>query len=106
MLKISGTVLNWLQTYLLNRKQNTQLFGINSQEEVVLTGVPQGSILGPTLFLCYINDIYTVCKSSEMLLYADDTVYTRRYLTKSVSWICIILNKMFLECMIGVRKID
>ena len=78
MLKISGTVLNWLQTYLLNRKQNTQLFGINSQEEDVLTGVPQGSILGPTLFLCYINDIYTVCKSSEMLLYADDTVLYKK----------------------------
>ena len=78
MLKISGTVLDWLRTYLLNRKQSTQLFGINSQEKEVLTGVPQGSILGPTLFLCYINDICTVCKSSEMLLHADNTVLYKK----------------------------
>ena len=39
-LKISGIVLNWLKTYLENRNQNTQLFGINSKEEEVLTGVP------------------------------------------------------------------
>ena len=61
-LKITGNVLNWIKTYLLNRK----------------TGVPQGSVLGPTLFLCYINDICTVCKYSEMLLYADDTVLYKR----------------------------
>ena len=73
-LKITGNVLNWIKTYLLNRKQNTQLLGQSSLEEKVSTGVPQDSILGPTLFLCYINDICTVCKSSEMLLYADDTV--------------------------------
>ena len=73
-LKITGIVLKSLKTYLLNQKQSTQLFGKNSNEEGVLTGVPQGSILGPTLFFCYINDIYTVWKSSEMLLFADDTV--------------------------------
>ena len=77
-LKIVGNVLKWLKTYLLNRKQTTQLFGQISKEEEVLTGVPQGSILGPTLFLCYINDIFTVCKSSEMLLYADDTVIYKK----------------------------
>ena len=102
-LKITGNVLNWLETYLTNRNQNTQLFDQLSLEENVSTGVPQGSILGPTLFLCYINDICTVCKSSEMLLYADDTVLYKKI---SDFWTCIILNKMCCACMIGVRKID
>ena len=57
-----------------------------SNEEEVNTGVPQGSILGPLFFLCYINDITNVCKNSKILLYADDTVLyksisdTHRYL--------------------------
>ena len=51
---------------------------IGDLRPIALTGVPQGSILGPTLFLCYINDICAVCKSSKMMLYADDTVLYKR----------------------------
>ena len=66
--------LNWIKTYLTNRTQQTQIGNDLSTERPVNTGVPQGSILGPTFFLCYINDITDICYNSKILLYADDTV--------------------------------
>ena len=71
---INDLALNWVETYLTNRTQQTQIGSDLSNEREVLTGVPQGSILGPTFFLCYINDIIKTCKNSKILLYADDTV--------------------------------
>ena len=65
------------QRHLSNRTPTAQLFGRLSKQEIVSTGVPQRSILGPMIFSCYINDICSVCKKSKMLLYADDTVMYR-----------------------------
>ena len=71
---IKNLALDWVRTYLTNRTQQTQIGADLSNEREVKTGVPQGSILGPTFFLCYINDIIKVCRNSKILLYADDTV--------------------------------
>ena len=49
-----------------------------SNERAVETGVPQGSILGPIFFICYIDDIVDVCRNSKILLYADDTVMYKK----------------------------
>ena len=67
---ISST--DWFRSYLSDRSQCTQVSGIDSSFSEVTCGVPQGSILGPTLFLCYINDMADAlnCKLS---LYADDS---------------------------------
>ena len=69
---ISGSLLQWFTDYLHNRKQRVVLPGANSDWTSVNSGVPQGSILGPLLFLLYINDIVEDINSS-IRLFADDT---------------------------------
>jgi hypothetical protein len=62
----------WFASYLSNRKQFVSLQGANSEYAVIKRGVPQGSILGPLLFLLYINDLPEATKLF-ILLFADDT---------------------------------
>ena len=70
---LTQTPLKWFKSYLENRKQYTQINGVTSSLASIDTGVPQGSILGPLLFIIYINDIYTASPHFEAILYADDT---------------------------------
>ena len=65
-------LLNWFSSYLSNRRQRIVINGQTSECTYVLTGVPQGSILGPLLFLIYINDIVNELQAS-VRLFADDT---------------------------------
>ncbi len=69
---IGGNLLNWLQSYLSNRTQCVVINGSMSDKLQVSAGVPQGSILGPILFLIYINDL-TIGIQTEINLFADDT---------------------------------
>ena len=69
---ISGNLLNLLSNFLRNRKQRVVLNGQTSSWADVNAGVPQGSILGPLLFLMYINDLANGL-SSNTKLFADDT---------------------------------
>ena len=69
---ISGELYNLLENYLSNRSQRVLLNGQASSWRPVLAGVPQGSILGPLLFLIYINDLPNELKSNAKL-FADDT---------------------------------
>ena len=69
---ITGNLFSWLSSYLADRKQRVMIKGQFSNWENNSAGVPQGSILGPLLFLIYVNDI--VCDiESDILLFADDT---------------------------------
>ena len=70
---ILGKPLKLLESYLKNRSQRTEVDGVLSDEGTIIHGVPQSSVLGPLLFLLYINDI---CESSNIFkffLFADDT---------------------------------
>ena len=70
---ISGKTIQWIHSFLSERKQNVVLEGISSDDADVLSGVPQGSVLGPSLFLFYINDLPNFLVSN-IRLFADDTV--------------------------------
>ena len=70
---IRDTSLTWIESYLSNRKQSVKLNRVNSKYEQVSCGVPQGSILGPLLFIIYVNDMHVAVQSSIMHHFADDT---------------------------------
>ena len=72
--------VGWFESYLKNRLQVVTLDGVNSLPGNVQCGVPQGSILGPLLFLCYVNDMPISIKC-KLLLYADDSALLVSWLT-------------------------
>ena len=70
---IRGSTLGWFRSYLSERKQITFVNGVMSDPLPVNIGVPQGSVLGPLLFLIYVNDIGVVLEKNAIRLFADDT---------------------------------
>jgi hypothetical protein len=70
---IRGLPLSLIKDYLTNRSQCVSYNGVISTDLPIITGVPQGSILGPLLFILYINDIVNVSTLFQIFLFADDT---------------------------------
>ena len=69
---IRGVVNNWFESYLKGREQYVSVNGNYSSRKSIKYSVPQGSILGPLLFIIYINDLPNISQLARYILYADD----------------------------------
>ena len=70
---IRGVPLRWFTSYLTNRQQYVSIDGTESSKQTIKCGIPQGSSLGPLLFLLYINDIPNCSDKLSFRIFADDT---------------------------------
>jgi len=77
---VEATVAEWIKQFLTGRTQRVRVGKVLSDEVRVSSGVPQGSVLGPLLFLAYVNDIGRNTESN-IRLFADDCVIYRQILT-------------------------
>ena len=89
-LGVRGIILSWFENYLSNRKQYVSFNSHNSSRSNISCGVPQGSILGPLLFLIYMNDITNSSQLLNFILFADDTNIF--YSHKSINTLINTLN--------------
>ena len=91
-----GVVLEWFKSYLSNRKQFVSYDSHESQLKDIMCGVPQGSILGPLLFILYVNDITNTTNVLDFTLFADDTtlLYSHKDIASQINMINEELDKV------------
>ena len=86
---------DWFSSYLSNRTQSTQIGSVVSSKERIVCGVPQVFVLGPFLFLIYVNDMYRSSQKLDFYLFADDT--NLLYAEKDLKKLEIVTNEELLK---------
>ena len=104
--KIRGLALDWIKSYLANRSRFVCYNNCNSELKNIKCGVPQGTILGPVLFILYINDMCELSKLLNIILFADDTSIF--YSTRNIVDIaCTVNNELEkLDIWFRVKKLS
>ena len=92
---IRGIINDWFSSYLSIRMQSTQIGAIVSSKEKTVCSVPQGSVLGPLLFLIYVNDMHRSSKKFDFYLFADDTKLL--YAEKDLNKLEVVVNEGLLK---------
>ena len=102
---IRGTALNWFCTYLSGRTQPITIEDVTSDAVPLATGVPQGSVLGPILFLIYIQPLSEIISGHNISrhCYADDTQLYTIFSLKDDSGLQTAISKLE-QCILDVRK--
>lgn len=103
---ITGPALTLLRSFLLNRQQVVSISTATSPPVIINRGVPQGSILGPLLFLIYINDLPLCLRTSQCILYADDTTILNSHHNTSSLIQMIQTDLLLLERWCSVNKLS
>ena len=86
---ICKKLINWIEAFLCFRTQCVKINGVFSDIKPVLSGIPQGSVLGPVLFVIFINDMPDVCKYlSEVFLFADDSKLYK-HINDNTDYLCL-----------------
>ena len=100
---ICDQALGWIASYLNGRKQYTVVNGYNSDTMPVSVGIPQGSVLGPTLFSLFVNDLLSSMKSGSVYLFADDdTIYCiKKTADEAVAQLDKALDELYDRCIIN-----
>lgn len=104
----SSSAVQWFESYLTGRRQRTEFHGQTSPEIENPYGVPQGSVLGPLLFILYINDIHTAINHCKLHLFADDTLLTisSKNITDAIAKINIDLQRLSHWLQINKLKLN
>ena len=99
-----GPLLSWIRSFLTNRSQHVNIGGYSSYSRPITIGVPQGSTLGPLLFILYINDMQNCLTNMGIIHFADDS--TLRTLNLAEITIYQLQSTMnYVRLIIGYRLI-
>ena len=103
-MSVSQTIINWIRSFLSDRKQRVNLANCHSDWQTLNGGVPQGSVLGPALFLVMINDL--LIDWSDRWKYVDDSTFAERVTSTESSELQDLVNVIYNWCEVNNMKLN